>query len=73
MSDLKWFVVYIEEFSGYDCNGHESPYLVAANSKEEAEKMFASDSYGEPRRIAVEFALIDLRRRKKPFVMRWPK
>jgi hypothetical protein len=63
---MKWYVVVQTEYSGWDCTGHEIPYLVAANSKAEALALFNQDI--DPLHI-LELNLPDLSRKKKAFIL----
>lgn len=56
---MKWWIVIVEEFSGYDCDGHQAMHLVMAHNSEEAKK-FWDDSI-----CAVELDLPDPSHHKK--------
>jgi hypothetical protein len=70
MTNMKWYLVSIEEFSGWECSGHTVDYLVAANSADEAKAQLKTGEswFDEDMRVA-ELELPNLTRKKKPFVL----
>lgn len=58
MSKLEWFLVFVTEYSGYDCDGHRVPRLVAAASESEALAQFDQGQFYDDRNTC--FALHDL-------------
>ncbi len=68
---MKWFLVTRTEYSGYDCDGHQVSYIVAANSAEEARSLFDPDESWEPMKTTVEeLTFPDLNRKRKAFIYR---
>lgn len=67
---MTYFVVLRKEYQGWECDGHEIPYIVAAHTEEEARGLFPPDIDDcHDQTIAVwHLALPDLTRRKKPFI-----
>lgn len=64
---LKWFVVLVMEYSGYDCSGHEVPHIVAAENEEQALTLVSYEEWYNGKPIVKEFVLPDLKLKKKPF------
>lgn len=64
---MRWFTVLQQEYSGYDCDGHDVDYIVAANSPEEAASLFPRGIFDDPVKV-YELTLPDLARKKKPFI-----
>jgi len=66
---MEWWLIEDEEYSGYECDGHMVPHLVAANTEEEALSLFPAievwDTFNQ-RRIS-RFLLPDISRRRKAF------
>jgi hypothetical protein len=56
---MKWWIVIVEEFSGYDCDGHRVMRLVMAHTAEQAMQHY------EDSMCAVELDLPDPTRHKK--------
>jgi hypothetical protein len=66
---MKWYIATKLEYSGYDCTGHDMPYLVAANSKEEVLELFAR-LYKDDEIVEVkEFVLPDMSKKRKAFIL----
>lgn len=63
---MKFYIIKTEEFSGWDCNGHEGIYIVAANSEQEAMGLLSNNDI----QSINEFKLPDISRKKKPFVLK---
>jgi len=66
---MTFFIVTIEEYGGYECNGHHVPYIVAAHDKEEALALFQDEIRDEEVVSCEPLALPDLSRKRKPFIM----
>jgi len=70
---MQYYRVIVEEYSGYDCSGHDVPYIVAANNEAEAvihmmvEKKI--DKW-DKRPTAEPFSLPEISpRKRKPFIV----
>ena len=63
---MKWWIVVVEEFSGYDCDGHDVKHIIMAHSAEEAVTYAKEKIYCERVYSAVELTLPDPSRHRKP-------
>lgn len=66
---MTFFIVTIEEYRGYDCDGHHVPYIVAAHDKEEALSLFQEEIRDDLLVSCEPLALPDLSRKRKPFIV----
>ena len=73
---MKYYTCFTTEYSGFECDGHEIPHLVAANSEEEVFNMFDTRSDYDKENNSMEFdvaknikefVLPDISRKKKTF------
>lgn len=65
---LKYYYSMVEEYNGYECDGHWVAVIVAAESVEQAEgllKLSELDRYTEP----AELVLPPLAKKRKPHVV----
>lgn len=69
MNSLHWYIVEEEQFSGYECDGHYIPHIVAAETVEQATRLFdRKEVWNTPLR-AYSLYLPDISRCKKPFIL----